>query len=64
MYELTDINEEMKLAAVEAIASLVSDDELSEDFIIPRALDERVAKVVATAVGKAAIETGVSELEK
>lgn len=58
----TDINESMKLAAVEAIASLVSDEELAEDFIVPSAMDERVAGVVAKAVGSAAIETGVSVL--
>jgi malate dehydrogenase (oxaloacetate-decarboxylating) len=58
----TDINEAMKLAAVEAIASLVSDEELSEDFIVPSAMDERVVGVVAKAVGSAAIDSGVSEL--
>lgn len=58
----TDINESMKLAAVEAIASLISDDELSEEYIIPKSLDERVVKLVAKAVGGAAIETGVSKL--
>lgn len=58
----TDINEAMKLAAVEAIASLVTDEELNEDFIVPSSMDERVAGVVAKAVGSAAIETGVSEL--
>lgn len=58
----TDINESMKLAAVEAIASLVSDEELKEDFIVPSSMDERVAGVVAKAVGSAAIETGVSVL--
>lgn len=58
----TDINEQMKIAAVEAIASLVSDEELSEDFVIPRSMDPRVAQVVARAVGSAAIVTGVSEL--
>ena len=52
----------MKLAAVEAIASLVSDEELHEDFVVPKALDERVAGVVAMAVGSAAIESGVSVL--
>jgi len=57
----TDINEEMKLAAVEAIASLVAEDELSEEFIIPKAMDERVAIAVAKAVGEAAIQSGVSE---
>jgi len=59
-----DINDEMKLAAVEAITSLVTEDELSEDYIIPKALDIRVAEVVAKAVGKAAIKSGVSKVEK
>lgn len=58
----TDINEAMKLAAVEAIASLVTVEELSDDFIIPSSMDERVAGVVAKAVGSAAIESGVSVL--
>ncbi len=58
----TDINETMKLAAVEAIASLVTDEELNEDFIVPSSMDERVAGVVAKAVGSAAIESGVSVL--
>ncbi len=44
------ITEEMKLAAAEAIASLVSDEELNEDFIMPEAFDPRVARVVADAV--------------
>ncbi|KGR79489.1 NAD(P)-dependent malic enzyme [Ureibacillus manganicus] len=57
-----DINDAMKLAAVTAIASIVSEDELSEDFIIPKSLDERVAKAVAEAVANAAIESGVSQL--
>lgn len=60
----TDINEEMKLAAVEAIASLISEEELTEDYIIPKALDERVAKIVAKAVGEAAIKSGVSILNQ
>ncbi len=58
----TDINESMKLAAVEAIASLVTEEELKEDFIVPSSMDERVAGVVAKAVGSAAIDSGVSEL--
>lgn len=58
----TDINEAMKLAAVEAIASLVSEEDLCEEFIIPKSMDERVAGVVAKAVGSAAIESGVSIL--
>ena len=52
----------MKLAAVEAIASLVTDEELTEEYIIPKSLDERVATAVAKAVGSAAIDTGVSKL--
>ncbi len=58
----TDINEDMKLAAVEAIASLVSDEDLDVDFVVPNALDPRVAGVVAKAVGSAAIDSGVSVL--
>lgn len=58
----TDINEDMKLAAVEAIASLVSAEELNEDYVVPKPLDERVAPAVSTAVGGAAILSGVSEL--
>ena len=56
------INEEMKIATSRALASLVSDEELSEDYIIPAALDKRVAKVVAEAVIKAAKETGVARI--
>ena len=58
----TDINEDMKLAAVEAIASLVSDEELDVEFVVPKALDTRVAGIVAKAVGSAAIISGVSVL--
>lgn len=58
----TDINEQMKLAAVGAIASLVNENELKDDYIIPRALDERVVQVVAEAVREAAISSGVSLL--
>ena len=58
----TDINEAMKLAAVEAIASLVTEAELNDDFIVPGSMDERVAGVVAKAVGSAAIDSGVSDL--
>jgi malate dehydrogenase (oxaloacetate-decarboxylating) len=58
----SSINEEMKIATSKALASLISDDELSEDNIIPAALDKRVAKVVAEAVIKAAKETGVARI--
>ncbi len=56
------INEEMKVATSRALASLISEDELSEENIIPSALDKRVAKIVAQAVIKAAKETGVSRI--
>ncbi len=55
-----DINEEMKMAASYAIASLVSDEELSEDYIMPFAFDERIGKTVAKAVADAAVKTGVA----
>ncbi len=56
----TDINEEMKMAASLAIASLVSDEELREDYIMPFAFDERIGKTVAKAVAEAAVKTGVA----
>ena len=56
----TDINETMKLAATYAIASLIDTADLTEDYIIPNAFDKNVAKVVAEAVSKAAVETGVA----
>ncbi len=58
----SDINNEMKLAAVYAIASLVSDSELSYDYILPKAFDSRIASTVAEAVAKAARETGVARI--
>ncbi len=58
----TDINEEMKIAAAYAIASLISDEELNEDHVITNPFDERVAPTVAAAVAKAAIESGVAKL--
>lgn len=57
------INEEMKIAAAYAIAGLVADDELREDFVVPDAFDSRVAPAVAAAVAKAAIETGVARIQ-
>ncbi|WP_413379113.1 NAD(P)-dependent malic enzyme [Alkalihalobacillus sp. 1P02AB] len=56
----THINEEMKVAAVYAIADLVSTEELSVDYVIPAPFDTRVAPAVAAAVAKAAMETGVA----
>ena len=56
------INEEMKVATSVALATLIPDDELTEDNIIPTALDKRVAKVVAEAVIKVARETGVARI--
>jgi len=57
-----DINDEMKIAAAYAIASLIKDDELREDYVIPAPFDPRVAKAVAEAVAKAARETGVARI--
>lgn len=57
----TGITEEMKMAAAKAIASIVTDDELKEDYIIPGAFDERVAKVVAKAVADEAIKLGITK---
>lgn len=59
----THINEKMKVAAVEAIASLISESELSEDYVIPAPFDPRVAPAVAAAVAKAAMETGVARIK-
>ena len=57
----SDINEEMKVAAAEALAGLVGD-ELSEDYIIPAAFDPRVGPAVAKAVAEAARRSGVSRI--
>ncbi|RAK21256.1 malate dehydrogenase (oxaloacetate-decarboxylating) [Anoxybacillus vitaminiphilus] len=58
----TQINEEMKIAAVEAIASLIKEEELSPNYVIPAPFDPRVAPAVAAAVAKAAMETGVARI--
>ena len=58
----SDINEDMKMAASHAIASLVTDAELKADYILPKAFDPRVGKTVAEAVAKAARESGVARL--
>lgn len=58
----SDINEEMQSAASYAIASLVSDDELSPNYILPHAFDKRVGPTVARAVAQAAIQTGVARI--
>ena len=57
-----DINDEMKLAASRALAELITEEELSEDYIIPKAFDPRVGKAVAAAVADAARKTGVARL--
>ena len=57
-----DINEEMKMAAAQALADLISDEELSEDYIIPAAFDKRVGPAVAKAVAEAARRTGVAQI--
>jgi len=58
----SDINEEMKMAAAEALAGLIADDELNEEYIIPHAFDERVGPAVAKAVADAARRTGVARI--
>ncbi|MBQ4260221.1 MAG: NAD-dependent malic enzyme [Lachnospiraceae bacterium] len=57
-----DINEEMKMAAAQALADLISDEELDEEYIIPKAFDERVGKIVAKAVAEAARRSGVARI--
>lgn len=58
----SDINDEMKVAAAYALAGLVSDEELSPEYIIPKAFDPRVGKTVADAVAKAARDSGVARI--
>lgn len=58
----SDINEEMKIAAAEAIASLITDEELNPEYIMPAAFDPRVGKAVAEAVANAARKTGVARI--
>ncbi len=58
----SDINEAMEIAAAKALASLVSDEERSVDYIIPSALNRDVARVIAKAVGEAAIATNVARI--
>ena len=58
----SDINDQMKIAAAKSIASLISDEELKPDYIIPAPFDKRVAIAVASAVSKAAIESGVARI--
>lgn len=61
--EATHINEDMKKAAVEAIADLIEEDELNPDYCIPGPFDKRVAPSVARSVAKAAMESGVARIE-
>lgn len=57
-----EINEDMKMAAAQAIASLVSDEELNPDYILPMAFDPRIGKTVAKAVAQAAKNTGAARI--
>ena len=57
-----DINDEMKIAAAQAIAGLISDDELTPEYVIPAPFDPRVGKAVAKAVAEAAVRTGVNRI--
>lgn len=58
----SDINEEMKLAAAKALACLISDEDLTADYIIPKAFDPRVGPAVAKAVAEAARKSGVARI--
>ena len=58
----SEINEEMKIAAANALANLITDEELNENYIIPEAFDKRVGPAVAKAVAEAAKRTGVARL--
>ena len=58
----SDINDEMKIAAAKAIASLITDSELGAEYVIPAPFDPRVGKVVAEAVAQAARDTGVARI--
>ena len=58
----SDINDEMKIAAAQAIASIVSDEELNADYILPAAFDPRVKDAVAAAVAQAARDSGVARI--
>ena len=58
----SDINEEMKMAAAQALANLISDDELNAEYIIPKAFDKRVGPAVAKAVADAAKRSGVARI--
>ncbi|HIR19772.1 MAG TPA: NAD-dependent malic enzyme [Candidatus Pelethomonas intestinigallinarum] len=58
----SDINEEMKMAGADALAGLISDEELSADYIIPKAFDKRVGPAVAKAVAEAARRSGVARI--
>lgn len=58
----SEINEEMKLACANALAGLISDEELNENYILPKAFDPRVGETVAKAAAKAARETGVARV--
>lgn len=58
----SEINDEMNMAAAHALAALISDEELSPDYIIPKAFDPRVGPAVAKAVAQAARDTGVARI--
>ena len=58
----SDINEPMKMAAAQALADIISPEEMSTDYIIPAAFDPRVGPAVAKAVAEAARESGVARI--
>ena len=57
-----DINDEMKIAAANALANLITEEELNPDYIIPKAFDKRVGPAVAAAVAEVARQTGVARI--
>src|SRR5690606_19443612 len=59
----TRINEAMKIAAAEAIAGLIPEEELNEDYVIPAPFDPRVAPLVASEVARAAMDSGVARIQ-
>ena len=61
--QATTINDEMNLAAARAIAAVISEDELHEDYVIPSVFNKAVVEHVAAAVAEAAVRTGVAQRE-
>jgi malate dehydrogenase (oxaloacetate-decarboxylating) len=58
------VTDQMKIAAADAIARVIADDQITPDYIIPSVFDRRVSRTVAKAVSKAAIEAGVARRQR